>query len=333
MKDTQYRIDFEKLCHKLELGALVVEPSRISGGLLHRMYEVKTSSGRYAIKALNPNIMQRPVAMKHYISSEEISEIAAKEIPALPSKKFCGRFMHELDGQYYLIFDWIEGKSLKSNEINTYHSEKLGEILGKIHSIDFSKVEMDKDPVDNMELTNWSYYLVKGKESNSVWTSLLEGNLDNLYEWNKLSSKADILLSEKLVVSHRDMDPKNVMWMDNNPIIIDWESAGYVNPMFDLLETAIYWSVKENGDIDKERFFSFFMGYRKINKEQNTDWRMVLEGGYSGKLGWLEYNFKRSLGLECTDKAEQQLGTEEVLSTIALLKQYEKQINEIEKWV
>jgi thiamine kinase-like enzyme len=121
--------------------------------------------------------------------------------------------------------------------------------------------------------------------------------------------------------------------MEEGPVIIDWESAGYVNPIFDLLETAIYWSVKEEGTLDKDRFFSFLNGYRKVNEQLEADWKTALLGGFSGKLGWLEYNLKRSLGLECTDKAEQQLGTEEVVSTIELLKQYAKQIIEIEMWL
>ena len=50
------------------------------------------------------------------------------------------------------------------------------------------------------------------------------------------------MLSTTTVISHRDLDPKNVMWNYNKPVLIDWESAGYINPMQDLIETAIYWS-------------------------------------------------------------------------------------------
>ena len=43
-------------------------------------------------------------------------------------------------------------------------------------------------------------------------------------------------------ICHSDMDPKNVMWHDNNPIIIDWECAGIANPDRELLEDALCWS-------------------------------------------------------------------------------------------
>lgn len=67
-----------------------------------------------------------------------------------------------------------------------------------------------------------------------------------------------------MVISHRDLDSKNVMWNQYNPVLIDWESAGYINPMQDLIETAIYWSKNEKGVIDKQRFLSLLIKKNSI---------------------------------------------------------------------
>lgn len=136
-----------------------------------------------------------------------------------------------------------------------------------------------------------------------------------------------------MIISHRDLDPKNVMWSQDNPIIIDWESAGYINPMQELTETAIYWSENEKGDIDKERFFAFIGEYKNKYGTLQSDWRMVLLNGFLGKLGWLEYNLKRSLWIECTDKEEQQMGTDQVIETINVIRHYSDIISELEKWL
>ena len=96
------------------------------------------TQGKYAIKALNPQIMLRPVAMQHFINSKRIVNIVANNIPALPAKKFNGTFMQEIDKQFYLVFDWVCGKSLKFNEINIAKCEKIGDILADIHMTDFS---------------------------------------------------------------------------------------------------------------------------------------------------------------------------------------------------
>jgi Ser/Thr protein kinase RdoA (MazF antagonist) len=333
MSDMQYNLQFEKLCNVLQIGDIVGVPERISGGLLHRMYAVETTGGKYAIKALNPQIMLRPAAMQHYINSEEIVNKAAINISAIAAIKFNGSSIQEVDKQFYLVFNWAEGKSLKPNEINVQHCEKIGSVLADIHRMDFSGLGISNDWSDDAQLVDWNYYLHKGQESNAEWVNLLLEIIDKLYDWNDRANKSARLLVSDMVISHRDLDSKNVMWQKDNPIIIDWESAGYTNPMQELTETAIYWSEDEMGNIDKERFLAFIGGYKKKCGALKANWRMILENGFSGKLGWLEYSLKRSLWIECTDEAEQQLGTAQVIGTIHAINRYADKIFELEKWL
>ncbi|GIN74493.1 hypothetical protein J14TS2_49680 [Bacillus sp. J14TS2] len=162
---------------------------------------------------------------------------------------------------------------------------------------------------------------------------LLLGNVDKLYEWNAAANKANKLLSANLVISHRDLDPKNVLWHKDNPVLIDWESAGYVNPVHDVIETALYWSEDEDGNVEKERFFAFINGYKQKYGEIHADWSTVLENGYLGKLDWLEYNLKRSLWIECTDEEEQRMGTVQAVETIKELKNYSEAISRLVAWL
>lgn len=103
--------------------------------------------------------------------------------------------------------------------------------------------------------------------------------------------------------------------------------------MQDLIETAIYWSKNEKGDIDKQRFFSFISGYKKRYGELQADWTVVLANGFSGKLGWLEYNLKRSLWIECTDEEEQQMGTIQATETINEIRHYADTILKLLNWL
>lgn len=287
MSNIHYNLQFQKLCNILKLGEIVGVPKAVSGGLLHRMYAIETTQGKYAIKALNPQIMLRPVAMQHFINSEQIVSTALNNIPALPAKKINGIFMQEIDKQFYLVFDWVNGNTLKPNEINIVHCEKIGAILADIHMTDFSKLCIINDCSDNAQLTDWNYYLQKGQENNMVWVNLLLEIIEKLYDWNAQANKSAKQLASDMVISHRDLDPKNIMWSKDNPIIIDWESAGYTNSMQELTETAIYWSENEIGTIDKERFFAFIGGYKKRYGKLQADWKMVLASGFLGKLGGL----------------------------------------------
>lgn len=331
MTDIQYNLQFEKLCNVLKLGEIVGVPQAISGGLLHRMYAIETTQGKYAIKALNPKIMLRPTAMKDIINGERIANIAVKHIPALPAKKLNGISIQEIDNQFYLVFDWVDGRSLKLNEINIVNCKKMGAILADIHMTDFSELNIMNDWSDNAQLTDWNYYLQKGQENNAEWVNLLFENIDKLYDWNAQANKSRKLLASDMVISHGDLDSKNVMWNKDNPMIIDWESAGYINPMKDLIDTAIYWSENETGNIDKERFLAFIGEYKKKYGTLQANWRTVLENGFA--LGWLEYSLKRSLWIECTDKEEQQMGTAQVTGTIHAIQRYADMIAELETWL
>ncbi|OPA78634.1 aminoglycoside phosphotransferase [Paenibacillus selenitireducens] len=333
MNNLQYNVQFEKLCHVMRLGEIVGTPEVMSGGLLHRMYAIQTTKGKYAIKALNPQIMRRPTAMENYIKSEQISNIAAKHIPALPAQKCNDAFIQKIDHQFYLVFDWVEGNSLKPNEIYNIHCEKIGAILADLHRTDFSETCMINEGSGPAQIIDWNHYLHKGEESNREWVNQLLAILDNLYEWNAQANKSAKLLTSDRVISHRDLDPKNVMWNQDNPIIIDWEAAGYINPMQELTETAVYWSEDDGGNLEKQRFLSFIGGYKKRYGILKSNWSTVLVHGFLGKLGWLEYNLKRSLWLECTDAEEQKLGTAQVTATICAIERYAEMIPELEKWL
>lgn len=202
---------FKKLCVESELGEIVGVPVSILGGLLHKMYAIETDKGKYAVKILNPQIMIRQDAMLNYINSERIANLVSKKVPAVAAKIIYGKFIHSIDNQFYIVFDWIESKILKTSEINSTHSEKIGSILADIHSTDFSELQIKKDLGNNKQIINWKYYFQQGQKSNAEWVESLFGIVDKLYEWSALAHKANRLLSTNLVISHRDLDTKNVL--------------------------------------------------------------------------------------------------------------------------
>ncbi len=333
MNDTQYNLNFEKLCSELQLGELISLPKPITGGLLHRMYAIETTHANYAVKALNPQIMIRPAAVQNYMDSEKIANVAAEHIHAQPAKKLNGASMHNIENQFYLVFDWIEGQRLEQDEVTINNSSLMGTILADIHKTDFRQLELDRSQVTNPKKIDWVFYLNKGKKENMEWIDILDSNIDKLYEWSTKAKKSFSMLASDKVISHRDLEPKNVMWRQGIPIVIDWESAGYINPMHDLVETAVYWSVDSSGNINKEKFLAFIGGYKKRVGSLTANWEVVLNHGFAGKLDWLEYSLKRSLWIECTDIEEQLVGTSQVICTLEALEQYENMISEMKNWL
>ncbi|MFU1793116.1 phosphotransferase [Paenibacillus azoreducens] len=333
MSHIQYNLQFEALCRQLRLGEVIGIPEAISGGFLHRMYAVETATGKYAIKALNPQIMLRPTAMANYIASEDIARIAAGKVGALPAIRANGTCLHEIEDQYYLVFDWIDGSSLTSAEITPEHCMKMGDVLAELHLTDFSGFNIPDHRSEGAQLINWNRYLQLGRVNGAEWLNLLLANQAMLAEWNAQAIESENLLSADLVISHRDLDPKNVLWNQGRPIVIDWEAAGYVNPMKELIETAMYWSENTIGLTDQEKFTALINGYKQRYGSPQANWSIVLAGIFGGKLDWLEYNLKRSLWIECTDPQEQRIGTVQVTETIQGIKRYADAIPQIVNWL
>ena len=105
------------------LGAIKGEILPVSGGLMHKMFKVQTTTGTYAVKCLNPEIMRRPDAMKNYSEAERLERILeANGIPIVSAINFDDKKMVSADGRYYYIFPWQGGAITDFNEISTDQS-------------------------------------------------------------------------------------------------------------------------------------------------------------------------------------------------------------------
>jgi Ser/Thr protein kinase RdoA (MazF antagonist) len=327
METLHQQFDFNKLCAAYDLGQLTTQPEQIFGGFLHKIYRLTTDRAEYAVKVLNSQIMKRSTAMENYVFAEKVATLAREQgINALPAIVSKGNFMHEVEGQYVLLFPWVDGKPLSSGTIDIDACEKIAGILAGIHRIDFSQLtdEADSAKEDYVPSTvDWQSYALKGEQAHLEWSSMLTEYLNKLQKWEQQANAAGAALMNNKVISHRDLDPKNVLWDNNHvPVIIDWEAAGAVNPMQELIEVALYWSGSETGNVNKDAFRTMISTYRKHGGKIGDNWHDVLNCGFQGKLDWLSYSIKRSLGVESTDAAEQELGTSQVIPTIQAIADY-----------
>lgn len=328
-------MDIGKLMDTLHLGALLEEPVMITGGLLHKMFRVSTSDGLFAVKLLNPEIMKRPDALSNTVHSEKIAKAFDGLIPAVVSLEIDGKQVHKLGDEYYMVYPWVDGSSVFSGEITTYHCETIGSILGKMHHQDL-KVEYVKPEKDSFEMFAWDAYLKRVndlKNSDKKWVSAYKKSIEDIKSWNQRACDSASYLSKQTVISHRDLDPKNVMWNGDKPYIIDWEAAGYVNPYQEFLEVINYWTDDGAGNLVKEKCDALINAYRRYMDINTVMWDEVFYGSYIGMLGWLEYNVKRALGVEASDEAEMLLGEEQVVGTIHELYSYQGKIMQLQEWL
>ena len=319
---------FNKLVLNLNLGKLIEEPSRVSGGLTHKMYKIVTDKNKYIVKLLNPNIMKRPTALGNFEKADKF-EIMFQEnnIEAIYSLEFNGKKMQLQDGQYFYVYNWYDGKSLKDNEIKNINCEKIGKQLAEIHNITLKEENWNEDTKN----IDWKYYIDLAKEKESPIYDMLYDKIDLLNESMKMGNGVVNQLPNYIAVCHNDLDSKNVLWIEDNYKIIDLECLGYSNPYLELFTLALCWSGYESCNINFDLFKTFMDSYFKCSKlSRNINWE-VLYYANNGRLEWLEYNIKRALMLETDSEEEQQLGINEVRETIEHVVYYDLVKNELLK--
>lgn len=234
-----------------------------------------------------------------------------------------------------MVFHWVDGTSVFPGEINEKHCETIGEILGKMHQRNIVCDGM-KPEEEAVPLYDWDGFLQTAKEQKArtkAWLPQYEAAVGDIRAWNKEAHGAQEVLARTLVISHRDLDPKNVLWNGTVPVIIDWEAAGYVNPYQELLEVINYWADDGQGSLRRSFFEAIIKAYEKHMNLSKAEWTEVFAGGYSGMLGWLEYNLKRALGQEASDEEEVRLGEEQVKGTVKELNAYRTKTEQIRSWL
>lgn len=310
-----------RLMKECGLGEIVGSVESVSGGFMHRMYKVTTERGIYAVKHLNTEIMKRPDAHNNFARAEKIEGILEQNnIPIVPAIVIRGRKMQKIDEDFFYVFKWQNGRIADWDCISDEQCYKAGNILGRIHAIEPKNVE-PKDLV--LCHIDWHDYIVRAKGEGSVIASILEENEKLLvYAENELN-RARATLPNILCLSNEDMDPKNIMWDNDIPHVIDLECLDYGNPASHAIQLALQWSGIVTCNMDIDKLIAFFKGYLVAYDNCFRGYSNIIGVGYTW-IEWLEYNIERALG-NCMDEAERELGICEVRNTINRIAYIQKQ--------
>lgn len=316
---------FDDICQTFNLGKIQGKVKSVSGGYMHKMYYMHTPKGEYAVKLLNPEIMKRPDVFDNYKIAEVLEyKLEKAGIPIVAALEFNGTKMQCVDSQYFYVFNWINGKSIKNNKITKGHCEIIGKILAQIHKLDCVTAD---DEIKGINI-DWDFYITKASKQKSKITKILMKNRDILYIYQDQGNAALKKLSNLKTVCNGDMDSKNVLWVDGKPQIIDLECLSYSNPFVELFQLSLCWCGYESCCIKYDLLEAFVSSYIKEYGQLDVDWDAVFYSNI-GRLEWLEYNIKRALFIECNDKNEQKLGINQVKETMKHILYYDKIHNEL----
>ncbi len=313
------------LCTLFHLGEPIDPPQAVQGGLLHRLWRLHTTQGVFAVKQLNPVIMRKVDIRDEYRLTERIAEaMAVRDVPAAVALKGegDGGTVQEIDDATYIVYNWIEGETLSIQAVEPERTRLIGTILARMHGLprqDFPELELpDWEPFSEDE---WDMLTFQASDRVIPWTQQVRNALPLLVEWSKLATEASKMLNRTSVISHRDLDQKNVIWRDAaSPVVIDWEAAGLTNPTMDVVGAALYWSGQNVQPPREESFHSLLEGYVTAGGVIHDPGIVAVHGVIGNWLGWLLFNMHRSLGESVNSEEERLLGVHETTHTLSTLR-------------
>lgn len=284
----------------------------VSGGFMHRMYKVQVGEKAYAVKHLNPCVMEKDTALDNFNRADALEDILEKAgIPIVPALMLNGEKRQLIDGQYFYVFHWQEGKITDWNHITPEQCHAVGNILGRIHSLDCTKTKAEKPDESAID---WESYVKDAYKANRELGDILSEKLSLLCYADEERRKARKFLPDLCCISDEDMDPKNVMWNHNKPVVIDLECLDYGNPISHVLELSLQWSGITTCDLKLSLTKAFFDGYLEAYDNGFRDYGAVFGLAYNW-VEWLVYNVQRALGA-CMDESERAMGISEVKNTV-----------------
>ena len=327
-----YNVQLEEFCKAYNLGE-VIETSLFPIGVANRTYYVETTAGKYVIKAINPAKVKKKRKIKRLEIAEHIAEIANQNgIPSVLAKRINGKFITEFHSQHYIVFDFFEGKVIHLNNITTENCFKVGQVLASLHCVNFKKI-LERDIPENkygkkLEAEiDWNDYLEGVSKQAPDWLGLFRENVPLLYEMFELSYETYLnFVPQDRVISHGDVSNLNMMWLDDVPYLIDWETSGFIDATYECLYTAIRFSNQKVASkqyerfIDMDKIYAFLKGYIEKRDLNIKNLEIALYMIYYKRFSILQRNLQKYVAAE--DEAERQRTERIIVPFLAMMKPY-----------
>lgn len=160
-----------ELCHRYALGQPMNCLKPVSGGFLHHMYCLQTTQGRFAVKVLNPAIMQYANVRQNFRLSERVAAaVAAASLPAVPALQSVGEVIHDLGQESVMVFPWIDSRA--SSAAPATQAQQIGGILGRIHALPLCVKGIPVPGLSDLpkdEAAGWALLVKEAEQKNIAW--------------------------------------------------------------------------------------------------------------------------------------------------------------------
>jgi Ser/Thr protein kinase RdoA (MazF antagonist) len=239
------------------LGRSLAPAVRVPGGLSNELWRVVTESGRYAVKRMVASV-DRPDFVANIEASSQIERRACAGGVPMPrpiAEPVSGGALARVGESLVRVHEWVDPTP---GDISVL--EVMG-LLGRIHAVGGPRLD---------------------ERRSGVWESHRWGQ-----EITVLAARVAARTPARLLAvdSHRDLDRKNVLRSEHDVLALDWDAAGPVPMVQEVVAVALDW-----GGTDPVAFRAAVDAYRSAPGIELPAEPWVFGAWVAGQGEWLDYN-------------------------------------------
>jgi aminoglycoside phosphotransferase (APT) family kinase protein len=247
---------------------------RVHGGFANRMYRLDTDQGSFAVKELNVLDRRSTYRAEDVFRFERAAFDAGIPMPEPISA-----------GPDTLVHRWVEGEKVPEAPVPAAYAFEVGEILARLHALDVAWTDV---PVEEPAARDWPELAERATATGQPWADELASQVDTLLAIARFVDTCE--RPGPVVLTHRDIQPWNLLSRQGRPVVLDWELSGMLDLSSELGSTAL--SLAKGPGFDDIRpaiFRSVLDGYVAAGgtlPPWGPSWFVYLIGGWLGHTRW-----------------------------------------------
>jgi aminoglycoside phosphotransferase (APT) family kinase protein len=285
-----------------------VEMVEVAGAWSNRVYRLTTDSSRFAVKEmLNP---WGDAGWRDWLEVAwryELQAYAAGiEMPEPIPNPVDGGCLAWIDGPddgdliAVRVHRWVSGRPHDAGPSSRPVAEWAGRVLAVLHGLDPRPVEVAGLPSRDREtVERWPELVSLAQSARARWTGLLVQAEPVVRTIAALADTAEEF-DEPEVMSHGDIDQKNIVVSPAGPVLCDWDAAAPHAPRQELVDAAMSLAGWKRFHVAR----AVIASYEASTGRQITVRAADLGPSMLSSLDWIRFNVERALGMRSASADE-----------------------------
>ncbi|HEY3289191.1 MAG TPA: phosphotransferase, partial [Anaerolineae bacterium] len=191
------------------------------------------------------------------------------------------------------LYRWAAGTPIAWHTVVPGLANTMGRLLARMHAIPIATPQLSRLDCSPSDSHDWYQLFDEARARKRSWSELLSEKIPALLAWEKFVERYAVD-DEPLAPSQRDLHPPNIIADSSGGyLVIDWDSAGFVNAREEVVKFALVWATPEDGAPSPDVVAAFVHGYREAGGTFRSRGLSDLVHREQSRLAWIAYNIRR----------------------------------------